>query len=76
MGALLISSTCSQSETLLNTTTTCLKMMVELMKCKRKKNKNILLEKPISHEIFDYLDISISNNSKNYIYFDDLKIVK
>ena len=30
-------------------------MTVELMKHKRKKNINILLEKPISHEIFDYL---------------------
>ena len=47
-----ISSACSQSEPLSNT---CLKMMVELMKYKRKKNINILLEKPISDEIFDYL---------------------
>ena len=29
--------------------------MVELMKRKRKKNIKILLEKPISDEIFDYL---------------------
>ena len=53
--ALPISSTCSQSEPLLNTSTTCSKKMVELMKHKWKKNINILLEKPISHEIFDYL---------------------
>ena len=33
----------------------CSKMMVELMKRKRKKNINILLEKPVSDEIFDYL---------------------
>ena len=50
-----ISSACSQSEPLSNTSTTCSKMMVELMKQKRKKNINILLEKPISDEIFDYL---------------------
>ena len=49
-----ISSAYSQSEPLSNTSMTCLKMMVELMKCKRKKNINILLEKPISDEIFDY----------------------
>ena len=55
MPAPLISSTCSQSEPLSNTCTTCLKMMVKLMKRKRKKNINILLEKPISDEIFDYL---------------------
>ena len=55
MPALPISSACSQSEPLSNTYITCLKMMVELMKCKRKKNINILLEKPISDEIFDYL---------------------
>ena len=30
-------------------------MMVELMKHKKKKNINILLEKLISNEIFDYL---------------------
>ena len=29
--------------------------MVKLMKRKRKKNINILLEKPISDKIFDYL---------------------
>ena len=51
-----ISSACSQSEPLSNTCTRCSKMMVELMKRKRKKkNINILLEKPISDEIFDYL---------------------
>ena len=50
-----ISSACSQSEPLSNTSTTCSKMMVELMKHKRQKNINILLEKPISDEIFDYL---------------------
>ena len=49
-----ISSACSQSEPLSNTSTTCSKMMVELMKRKRKKNINILLEKSISDEIFDY----------------------
>ena len=49
-----ISSAFSQSEPLSNTST-CSKIMVELMKRKRKKNKNILLEKPISDEIFDYL---------------------
>ena len=50
-----ISSACSQSEPLSNTSTMCSKIMVELMKRKRKKNINILLEKPISYEIFDYL---------------------
>ena len=50
-----ISSACSQSELLSNTSTMCSKIMVELMKRKRKKNINILLEKPISDEIFDYL---------------------
>ena len=37
-----ISSACSQSEPLSNTSIPCLKMMVELMKHKRKKNINIL----------------------------------
>ena len=55
MPAPLISSASSQSEPLSNTSTTCSKMMVELMKRKRKKNINILLKKPISNEIFDYL---------------------
>ena len=55
MLALPTSSTCSESEPLFSTSTTCLKMMVNLMKYKRKKNINILLEKPISHEIFYYL---------------------
>ena len=50
-----ISSACSQSEPLSNTSTTCSKMIVEFMKRKRKKNINILLEKPIPDEIFDYL---------------------
>ena len=50
-----ISSACSQSEPVSNTSTTCSKMMVELMKRKRKKSINILLEKPISNKIFDYL---------------------
>ena len=50
-----ISSACSQSEPLSNTSKMCSKMMVELMKRKRKKNINILLEKSISDEIFDYL---------------------
>ena len=50
-----ISSDCSQSEPLSNTSTMFSKMMVELMKRKMKKNINILLEKPISDEIFDYL---------------------
>ena len=50
-----ISSACSQSEPLSNSSATCSKMMVELMKRKRKKNVNILLEKPVSNEIFDYL---------------------
>ena len=50
-----ISSTCSHSEPLANTSTTCSKMMVELMKRRRKKNINILFEKPIFDEIFDYL---------------------
>ena len=49
-----ISSTCSQSELLSNTSTTCLKMMVELISHKRKKNINILLEKSIFDNIFDY----------------------
>ena len=55
MPASQISSACSQSEPLSNTSTMCSKMMVELMKHKRNKNINILLEKPISDEIFDYL---------------------
>ena len=55
MSALPISSTCSQSKPLSNTSTTCSKMMVELMKRKRKKNINILIEKPMSDEIFNYL---------------------
>ena len=55
MHVLPISSACSQSEPLSNTSATCSKMMVELMKRKRKKNINILLDKLISDEIFDYL---------------------
>ena len=58
MHALPTSSTSSQREPLFSISTTCFKMMVELMKRKRKKNINILLDKPISHEIFDYLDDS------------------
>ena len=58
MPAPLISSACSQSEQLSNTSTTCSKMMVELIKRKRKKNINILLEKSIYDEIFDYLHYS------------------
>ena len=50
-----IPSASSQSEPLSNTSTTCSKMMVELMKRKRKKNIKILLEKLISDEIFYYL---------------------
>ena len=50
-----ISSAFSQSEPLSNTSATCSKMMVELMKHKRKNNVNILLEKPVSDETFDYL---------------------
>ena len=50
-----ISSACSQSEPLSNTFIACSKRMVELMKQKRKKNINILLEKQIFDEIFDYL---------------------
>ena len=50
-----ISSAWPQSEPLSNTSATCSKMMVEVMKRKRKKNINILLEKPTSDEIFDYL---------------------
>ena len=49
------SSTCTQGETLLSSSTACSKMMVELIKRKRKRNINILLERPISNEIFDYL---------------------
>ena len=55
MPALPISTACSQSEPLSNTSTTLSKMMVKLMKRKREKNINILLEKPISNEIFYYL---------------------
>ena len=33
-------------------------MMVELIKRKRKRNMNILLKRPISDEIFDYLNDS------------------
>ena len=49
------SSTCTQGETLLSNSTTCSKMIVELIKRKRKRNMNILLERSISDEIFDYL---------------------
>ena len=49
------SSTCTQGETLQSNSTACSKMMVELIKRKRKRNMNILLERPISNEIFDYL---------------------
>ena len=55
MPALPLSSASLQSEPLSNTSTTCSKMMAELMKRKRKKNINILLEKLISDQIFDYL---------------------
>ena len=55
MPTLPILSASSQSEPLSNTSTTCSKMIVKLMKHKRKKNINILLEKPISEKIFDYL---------------------
>ena len=44
MSALPISSISSQSELLLNTSITCSKMTVELMKRKKKKNINVLLE--------------------------------
>ena len=54
MSAPPISSTCSQSELLSNTSTTCSKMMVELIKSERKKNINIFLEKPIFDEISYY----------------------
>ena len=40
-----ISSSCSQCEPLSNTSTTCSKLLVELLKRKRKKNINILFEK-------------------------------
>ena len=50
-----ISSTYSHSEQLSNTYITCSKVILELMKHKRKKNINILIEKPISDEIFNYL---------------------
>ena len=53
MLALPILSTCSLSEPFLNTFTTCSKMMVELTK-RKTKNINIVLEKLISHKIFDY----------------------
>ena len=49
------SSTCTQGETLHNNYTACSKMMVELIKHKRKRKMNILLERLISDEIFDYL---------------------
>ena len=49
------SSTYTQGETLLSNSTACLQMMVELIKRKTKSNMNILLERPISDEIFDYL---------------------
>ena len=49
------SSTCTQGETLLSNSTACSKMMVELIKRKRKRNMNILLERPIFDEIFYYL---------------------
>ena len=48
-------SACSQSEPSSDTSTTCSKIIVELIKRKRKKNINILLEKLIFDEIFDYL---------------------
>ena len=49
-----VSSIWSQSKPLSNSSTTCSKMIVELMKHKRKKDINIFLEKLISYEIFDY----------------------
>ena len=49
------SSTCTQGETLLRNSIACSKIMVELIKRKRKSNMNILLERLISDEIFDYL---------------------
>ena len=52
------SSTCTQGETLLNHSTAYSKIMVELIKHKRKRNMKILLERPISDEIFDYLHYS------------------
>ena len=48
-------STCTQSEASLNNSTICSKLIVGLINCKRKSNTNILLEIPISDEIFDYL---------------------
>ena len=42
------SSTCTQGETLLSNSTACSKMMVELIKRKRKRNMNIVLERQIS----------------------------
>ena len=50
-----ISSTCTQGETLLSNSTSSSKMMVELIKRKRKRNMNILLQRSISDEIFEYL---------------------
>ena len=43
--------------------------MVELMKCKRKKNINILVEKLISDKIFDYLH----DSQVEYSHLDDLQ---
>ena len=58
MPAPLTSSTCTQDETILSNSTACSKMMVELINHKRKRNINILSERPIFDEIFDYLDDS------------------
>ena len=49
------SSTCTQGETLHSNSIASSKMAIELIKSKRKRNMNILLERPISDEIFDYL---------------------
>ena len=53
-----LSITCSHSEPLSNTSTNVLKMMVELMKHKRKKNINILLEK--NQDMMNYLIIDMT----------------
>ena len=57
-----ISSACSQSDSLSNTSATCSKMMVELMMRKRKKNINILLEKPISDDLYLIICMTLKLN--------------
>ena len=52
--ALLTLSTCSNREALPCNSITYSKMMIESIKCKRKKTMNILKERKIVDKLFDY----------------------